>query len=99
MAITIFILLKNHIPIDMIGKLVKRRLSFRDENGEPIWLYGIIISTYKLEVELSAESSYKMYNILWQENKNFPVSSGGYMQVSSNGSFQVVENTQENKSQ
>jgi len=83
----------------MIGKLVKRRLSFKDENDDPIWLYGIVISAYKLDVTLSANSSYKMYNVLWQENKNFPVSSGGYMQVSSNGSFQVVENTQENKSQ
>ena len=97
MAITIFILFKNHTLIDMIGKLVKRRLTFKDENGEQIWLYGIVIAEH--EPQMPFEMSYRMYKILWQENKHFPVSSGGYMQVSTDGSFQVVENTQENNSQ
>ena len=97
MAITIFILFKSHTLIDMIGKLVKRRLTFRDGKGEPIWLYGIVIAEH--EPHMPFEMSYKMYKILWQENKHFPVSAGGYMQVSTDGSFQVVENTQENNSQ
>jgi hypothetical protein len=46
----------------MIGKLVKRQLSFKDENGEQIWLYGIVLAEHKPQMPF--EMSYKMYKIL-----------------------------------